>query len=72
MFPIQDAQGRVVAFGGRLLDKGEPKYLNSPETPLFRRESFCTAISSQGKGKRGTPHYCRGVYGCHLSLSSWI
>jgi DNA primase len=37
MFPIQDAQGRVVAFGGRLLDKGEPKYLNSPETPLFSK-----------------------------------
>lgn len=37
MFPIQDAQGRVVAFGGRLLEKGEPKYLNSPETPLFSK-----------------------------------
>lgn len=37
MFPIQDAQGRVIAFGGRLLDKGEPKYLNSPETPLFSK-----------------------------------
>jgi len=37
MFPIQDAQGRVIAFGGRLLEKGEPKYLNSPETPLFSK-----------------------------------
>lgn len=37
IFPIQDAQGRVVAFGGRLLEKGEPKYLNSPETPLFSK-----------------------------------
>jgi DNA primase len=35
MFPITDIQGRVIAFGGRILDKGEPKYLNSPETPLF-------------------------------------
>jgi DNA primase len=35
MFPITDQQGRVIAFGGRILDKGEPKYLNSPETPLF-------------------------------------
>ena len=35
MFPITDLQGRVIAFGGRVLDKGEPKYLNSPETPLF-------------------------------------
>lgn len=37
MFPIQDAQGRVIAFGGRLLGSGEPKYLNSPETPLFSK-----------------------------------
>lgn len=35
MFPIRDGRGRVIGFGGRLLDKGEPKYLNSPETPLF-------------------------------------
>jgi DNA primase len=41
-FPIQDARGRVVAFGGRALEAGqEPKYLNSPESPLFRkREAF--------------------------------
>jgi DNA primase len=37
MFPIEDYRGRVVAFGGRILDKGEPKYLNSPETPLFHK-----------------------------------
>jgi DNA primase len=37
MFPIRDLQGRVVAFGGRVLDAGEPKYLNSPETPLFKK-----------------------------------
>ena len=35
MFPIRDARGRVVGFGGRLLGAGEPKYLNSPDTPLF-------------------------------------
>jgi len=37
MFPIRDARGRVIAFGGRVLDKGEPKYLNSPETPVFHK-----------------------------------
>lgn len=37
MFPIRDRRGRVIAFGGRVLDKGEPKYLNSPETPLFHK-----------------------------------
>lgn len=37
MFPILDQRGNVVGFGGRVLDKGEPKYLNSPETPLFEK-----------------------------------
>jgi DNA primase len=37
MFPIRDARGRTIAFGGRVLDQGEPKYLNSPETPLFHK-----------------------------------
>jgi len=37
MFPIRDARGRPIAFGGRVLDKGEPKYLNSPETALFHK-----------------------------------
>lgn len=37
MFPIRDARGRTIAFGGRILDKGEPKYLNSPETELFHK-----------------------------------
>ena len=37
MFPITDAGGRMIGFGGRVLDRGEPKYLNSPETPLFNK-----------------------------------
>jgi DNA primase len=37
MFPIQNARGAVIGFGGRILDKGEPKYMNSPETPLFEK-----------------------------------
>jgi DNA primase len=37
MFPIRDTRGRVIAFGGRILDQGEPKYLNSPETALFHK-----------------------------------
>ena len=37
MFPIEDARGRVVAFGGRVLDDGKPKYLNSAESPFFRK-----------------------------------
>src|SRR5690349_19065180 len=37
LFPILDLRGRVVAFGGRVLGDGEPKYLNSPETPIFHK-----------------------------------
>jgi DNA primase len=37
MFPILNARGLVIGFGGRVIDKGEPKYLNSPETPLFEK-----------------------------------
>jgi len=37
MFPIHNAKGQLIGFGGRILDKGEPKYLNSPETPLFSK-----------------------------------
>jgi len=35
MIPIRDVRGRTIAFGGRIIGEGEPKYLNSPETPLF-------------------------------------
>ncbi|MCG6976682.1 MAG: DNA primase [Acidiferrobacterales bacterium] len=37
MFPIHDYRGRIVGFGGRVIGEGEPKYLNSPETPLFHK-----------------------------------
>ncbi|HBE92725.1 MAG TPA: DNA primase, partial [Gammaproteobacteria bacterium] len=37
IFPIHDQRGRVIAFGGRILGDGEPKYLNSPETPVFHK-----------------------------------
>ena len=37
MFPIRNERGQVIALGGRIMNKGEPKYLNSPETPLFHK-----------------------------------
>src|SRR5690606_5817502 len=37
MFPIHSSRGKLIGFGGRLIAKGEPKYLNSPETPLFTK-----------------------------------
>ncbi len=37
MFPIHDHRGETVGFSGRLLGDGQPKYMNSPETPIFRK-----------------------------------
>lgn len=37
MFPISDIHGNVIAFGGRVMDESQPKYLNSPDTPLFKK-----------------------------------
>lgn len=37
MFPIRNLKGELIGFGGRIIDKGEPKYLNSPETPVFNK-----------------------------------
>ncbi len=37
MFPIRSTRGEIIGFGGRVIDQGEPKYLNSPETPLFNK-----------------------------------
>ena len=55
MFPIWDARGRVIAFGGRILREGEPKYLNSPETPLFTKGKILyachKAVPSARQGK---------------------
>ncbi|KQU75643.1 MULTISPECIES: DNA primase [unclassified Rhizobacter] len=55
MFPIRSVQGDVIGFGGRVLDKGEPKYLNSPETPVFvkGRELYGLHEARAGLRKRG-------------------
>lgn len=44
LFPIRDAQGRIIGFGGRVLDDSEPKYLNTPQTPLFDKGSVLYGI----------------------------
>jgi DNA primase len=54
MFPIRDRRGRVIAFGGRVLEKDDgPKYLNSPETPLFHkgRELYALYEARQANAK---------------------
>lgn len=55
MFPIRNVQGDVIGFGGRVLDKGEPKYLNSPETPVFSkgRELYGLFEARQALRQRG-------------------
>ena len=55
MFPILDQKGRIIGFGGRVLDAGEPKYLNSPETALFikGRELYNLFAASKAIRKTG-------------------
>ena len=50
MFPIRDRRGRVIAFGGRILGDGQPKYVNSPETPLFRKRMGLYALDLAREG----------------------
>ncbi len=52
MFPIRDSRGRIIGFGGRVIDQGEPKYMNSPETPLFHkgRELYGLYEARQARG----------------------
>ena len=56
MFPIHDSRGQVIGFGGRVLGEGEPKYLNSPETPLFSkgRELYGLFLARQAIREAGT------------------
>ena len=55
MFPIRNVMGETIGFGGRVLDKGEPKYLNSPETPVFSkgRELYGLCEARTGLRQRG-------------------
>jgi DNA primase len=53
MFPIRDARGRVIAFGGRILEQGEPKYLNSPETVLFHKGKELYGLYEARRARRG-------------------
>jgi DNA primase len=55
MFPIGDRAGRVIAFGGRVLGDGQPKYLNSPDTPLFDKGRVLygwSAVRAAGPDRR--------------------
>ena len=56
MFPITDRRGRVIAFGGRIMGDGQPKYLNSPDTPLFHKghNLYGWALAREAAAKTGT------------------
>ncbi|TXL69515.1 DNA primase [Vineibacter terrae] len=53
MFPIHDRRGRIIAFGGRIIGAGEPKYLNSPETELFHKGDnlYCLHLAREAAAK---------------------
>ena len=57
LFPIVDPRGRICAFGGRVLDSGEPKYLNSPETPVFNKSSTLFGLYQARKADARLDHY---------------
>lgn len=52
VFPIRDRRGRVIGFGGRLLGDGKPKYLNSPETPVFHKGRELYGLYEAQKARR--------------------
>jgi DNA primase len=54
MFPIRDARGRCIAFSGRILGAGEPKYLNSPDTPLFDKGRTLFNLDKAGPASRAS------------------
>lgn len=69
MFPIRAADGRLVAFGGRVLGDGEPKYLNSPESELFHKRSTLFALDRARRplADQGVALVVEGYFDC-LSL----
>ncbi|NDY90561.1 DNA primase [Ideonella livida] len=72
MFPIRDVKGDVIGFGGRVLDQGEPKYLNSPETPLFvkGRELYGLFEARQAMREKGFVIVTEG-YMDVVALAQW-
>ena len=61
-FPIRDSRGRVIGFGGRVLGAGEPKYLNSPETPVFHKRQTLYGIY-EARQRPGRPEQILVVEG---------
>lgn len=60
MFPIMNIQNRVIAFGGRVMGDGEPKYLNSPETRIFNKSKNLYGLNLAKQSRRGYFILCEG------------
>ena len=60
MFPIFDANHRVIGFGGRVMGQGEPKYLNSPETPIFDKSRNLYGLNFARSSKKDYLILCEG------------
>lgn len=60
MFPIQDINHRVIGFGGRVMGEGEPKYLNSPETPVFDKRRNLYGLNFARTARRSNIILCEG------------
>ena len=68
-FPVRSGDGALIAFGGRILGDGEPKYLNSPETRIFRKRStlFCLDLARRAIADQAKALVVEGYFDC-LSL----
>lgn len=60
MYPIMDANGKVIAFGGRVMGQGEPKYLNSPETPIFDKSRNLYGLNYARSSRKNYFLLCEG------------
>ena len=60
MFPIQDSNNRVIGFGGRVMGEGEPKYLNSPETPVFDKRRNLYGLNYARRARSANMILCEG------------
>ena len=60
MYPIQDIRGKVIGFGGRVMGEGEPKYLNSPETPIFDKRRNLYGLNFARTARSGNIILCEG------------
>lgn len=71
MFPIIDVRGNVIAFGGRVMDDSKPKYLNSPETPIFHKSRNLFALNLSKPRKATTLFWLRATWTSSRSIE-WL